>query len=163
MKQTAKQSVGPSTYIRYEQLVRVQLKPYLGKVLLAELCPDHIEQMFEDQTSDGHSPSSKQKAAKVLQIALKIAVRKRFIPHNLMHDVDKPRVEKSEMQVLTVEETERFLEATKADRLHVKYVMALGTGMRQGELFGLSWKDIDFERCQVSFNGRWRRYAANCD
>ncbi len=49
-------------------------------------------------------------------------------------------------------ETGAFLKAAKAHRLYALYAVAVGTGMRQGELFGLQWADIDFEGCSLSVN-----------
>jgi integrase len=55
-----------------------------------------------------------------------------------------PRVPKREMQVFTEKQAQYFLESAKSDPLEALYVLALTTGMRQGELLALQWKDIDF-------------------
>ena len=54
------------------------------------------------------------------------------------------------MQVLTAEQAGKLIKATEGERLHALIVMALTTGMRQGELFGLQWDDIDLETGQVA-------------
>jgi integrase len=61
-----------------------------------------------------------------------------------------PKVVRDEMKTLTAAEASRFLAAAKCDRLYAMYVLAITTGMRQGELFALQWGDIDFEAKTLS-------------
>ncbi|HMM43469.1 MAG TPA: site-specific integrase, partial [Thermomicrobiales bacterium] len=56
-----------------------------------------------------------------------------------------PRAERREMTTLSREQVERLLAATVADRDHAIYVLAVTTGLRQGELLGLRWSDVDFD------------------
>lgn len=63
---------------------------------------------------------------------------------NVCNLVEAPTVPKEEMQILTYEQAQRFLEAAKGDPLETLYIVALTTGMRQGKLLGLQWKDINF-------------------
>jgi len=65
---------------------------------------------------------------------------------NVCDLVDAPRVPKQELQVLDVEQAQQFLEAAKSDPLEALYIAALTTGMREGELLALKWKDIDFQQ-----------------
>ena len=123
----------------------------------------HIEQLYSDLRRDGVSPSGIQKAGTLLQTALRHAVRLKLINHNPSLDVRKPRVTKPEMRVLTAEQVAVFLKAAESDRLYAMYVLAIRTGMRQGELFGLKWADIDFDgrsvfvqRTLEEINGRLR-------
>jgi integrase len=92
----------------------------------------------------GESARARQMAGTVLFGALKQAVRMNLIPHNPCEDATRPRMAKKEMHVYDAEQTLRFLEAAAADRLYAMYVLAIDTGMRQSELFGLQWPDIDF-------------------
>ncbi|MFP3339453.1 tyrosine-type recombinase/integrase, partial [Micrococcus sp. SIMBA_131] len=57
--------------------------------------------------------------------------------------VDVPKVAKKEVEVWDDEEIEAFLEAAKDYRYYEAFLLALTTGMRQGEILGLRWKDID--------------------
>jgi integrase len=65
--------------------------------------------------------------------------------------VPLPRVEHSRAIVMPVEGTEpdRLLAAAAGDRLYAVYVLAFDAGVRQGELFGVLWADIDFNRGEV--------------
>ena len=59
-------------------------------------------------------------------------------------------MQREEMQYLTREEVRAFFEAAKEDRLEALYVLAVTTGLRQGELLSLKWEDVDFEAGKIS-------------
>ncbi|HEY5477693.1 MAG TPA: site-specific integrase, partial [Tepidiformaceae bacterium] len=61
-----------------------------------------------------------------------------------------PRTERKEIEPLTPEEASRLIEGMRADRFEVLYLAALSTGLRQGELLGLRWSDIDLEAGRLS-------------
>ena len=67
-----------------------------------------------------------------------------LVARNICDAVNSPRVPKHEMKVLSGEQAQKFFEVAKDDPLEALYVLALTTGMRQGELLALKWEDIDF-------------------
>jgi integrase len=139
-----KDKLAPTTHHRYEQHVRLHLKPHVGCVLLRKIEPFHVEQLYREMEKAGDSASERQKTGKALSTALRAAVRSRLIPYNPCLDVVKPRVTKEEIHPLDGSQAKALLTAARGDRLHALYVLALDSGMRQGELFGLHWPDIDF-------------------
>src|SRR5215213_11827157 len=64
---------------------------------------------------------------------------------NPADDVDPPKVHTQEVTPLTREEARRLLNTVRGDRLEALYVVALHTGLRQGELLALRWEDVDIE------------------
>ena len=92
--------------------------------------------------------------------ALRHAVRLRLIPHNPAADIPKAKPREKEIEFLTAEQGRKFLKAAKKKRLYALFAVALGTGMRQGEILALRWDTIDFEREQLKADG-WHEYAAN--
>ena len=72
---------------------------------------------------------------------------------NVAEAVDPPRVPKKEITPLSPVQARVFLEAARADRLEALYVLAVHTGMRQGELFNLRWDDVDLERGVLRVKG----------
>jgi integrase len=64
---------------------------------------------------------------------------------NVTDLVDAPRITRTEMHVLSPEEARQLLNAARGDRLEALYFLALATGMRQGEILGLHWKDVDLD------------------
>jgi integrase len=67
-----------------------------------------------------------------------------MIPFKPAADVVKARPDERETQYLTEPQTQRLLEAARSHRLNALFALALGSGMRQGELLGLRWEDVDF-------------------
>ncbi len=67
------------------------------------------------------------------------------MPRNAAADVDSPRVLTPEMRPLSPIQTRKLLEVAKGDRFEALYVLAITTGMRQGELLGLKWEDVDLK------------------
>lgn len=81
---------------------------------------------------------------RLLHKAFNDALKWNLITRNVCDLVDTPRVPKHEMKVFSSEQAQQFLEVAKGDPLEALYVVALTTGMRQGELLALKWDDIDF-------------------
>jgi integrase len=144
-----KPKVAPTTYARYEQHVRLHLAPHLGAVRLSKLTPLHVEQLYADMGKNDGSLSEQAKVGGALRMALRQAVRLRLVAYNVAADVPKPKPHKEEIRPLGPMQLGQFLAAAESDRLSALYVLALDSGMRQGELFALHWSDVDFDGCAV--------------
>jgi integrase len=83
---------------------------------------------------------------------LKDAVRLQLLSRNVADAAKPPRPVKQEITPLTQEQMRSLLEALKGDKLEALYVSAITTGMRQGELLGLMWKDIDLDAGTLKVN-----------
>jgi integrase len=80
-----------------------------------------------------------------LHKALDQAVADGLIPRNVTDALKVPRTDREEIQPLTAEEANRLLKAARGERLAALYVLAIHTGLRQGELLALKWEDLDLE------------------
>ncbi|MGI8651114.1 MAG: site-specific integrase [Rubrobacter sp.] len=138
-------SVRESTYYRDECLVRVHVKPALGRVKLSNLNAMHLQSFYRNRLDSGLSGSTVQKIHHIVHKALSQAERWNLIPRNPADGVKAPTPSSKEMRPLSADEARRFLEAAKEDRLEALYVMAVHTGMRRGELLGLKWDDVNLE------------------
>jgi integrase len=87
---------------------------------------------------------------RVLLAALKQAVRWQLIRTNPAEAVDPPRVRAFEKRSLSPEEVRSLLFAAKGSRLYDVILLAAGTGLRRGEILGLRWRDVDFDRSRAS-------------
>ena len=145
LENTALRTVRRTSYNAYETLVRCHIKPYLGGVRLIQLTPSHIDALLSQLNKKGASLTRQRKVFSGLRRALNHAVKRGLIMRNVCLSVEAPKVEVKEMHPLTQEEAQRFLRAAESDRLYALYVLALTVGVRQGELFGLEWKDVDFD------------------
>jgi integrase len=147
--ETVKTRVQPKTHLRYEQLVRLRINPHLGGTRLAKLAPVHVQQLFTALERAAVSARGRQMAGTLLHKALRDAVRLHLIPGNPAAEVEKPRPDKPKMLVYDEAQARALLAAAAGNRLYALLVLALDTGMRQGELFALQWADIDFDAGSV--------------
>jgi integrase len=144
-----KPSLRLGTYVRHCQLLRKHILPELGHYTLQRLSPDRIQALYTKKLGEGLAPGTIKGIHTLLHKALRNAVRWRKIAYNPCDAVTPPQASSSQRQVLTIEQAHQLLEAAKGHRLEVLLTMALVTGMRRGELIGLKWQDIDFERRTV--------------
>ena len=146
----ARETVRPSTWRRYEQITRKHLIPHLGNHALQRLTPSHVEQLMRAMQSKGGAARSALHARAVLRSALSRAQRHGLVVRNVAALADPPKAPRREIQALTPDQVRLFLERAGDDPLDGLYVIAIATGMRQGELLGLQWSDIDLERQTVT-------------
>jgi integrase len=145
LDESVRGSVKPITHESYEMLVDKHVVPALGNVRLSKLTPAHLQGFYRSKLDAGLSPRTVQYLHVVLHRALKQALRWAFVTRNVAEAVDPPRVPKKEITPLSPEQARAFLESARDDRLEALYVLAIHTGMRQGELFNLRWDDVDLD------------------
>jgi integrase len=136
-------TVRPTTFERYEQIVRVHIRPSLGKLKLKNVTPAHVRSLYREKLEVGLSPRTVQYIHVTLHKALKQAVADGLIPRNATEAVRPPQVRKEEIRPLTAEQVKILFGAVRDDRLEALYILAVHTGLRQGELLGLKWGDVD--------------------
>ena len=150
LQDSVKGTVKQTTYEGYERLARVHLVPTLGDIKLSLLTPAHIRALYREKIASGLAANSVQRIHALLHKALTQAVNDGLIPRNVTDAVKAPRQQRKEMKTFTPEQVHAFLDAAKGDRLRALYIVAIHTGLRQGELFGIRWEDVDFEAGTVS-------------
>jgi integrase len=121
----------------------------LAPLPLAKLTAQHLQRLYREKQEEGLTRMVVLIHA-VLHRALEQAVKWDLIPRNVADAVERPKVPRKEFQVLTAEEANRLLQAAEGDRLHALYVLALTCGLRQGELLGLKWEDLDLDRATLT-------------
>ena len=140
-----KATVRPATWRRYEQYVRLHALPLLGTVPLVKLTAQQVQLLYAKKLEEGQSSTSVHHLHAVLHRALEAAVRLGLLQRNVCDLVDVPRMRHHEMTTLSEEQAHKLLAAAKGERLEALYVLALSTGMRQGELLALKWRDVDLD------------------
>lgn len=129
----------------YTYLARRHIIPELGHVRLKDIKPEQVRHHYRKKLDSGLSNRTVQLVHTTLRKALQQAVSDGILPRNVCEAVKAPRRVKKEMRTLTPEQARAFLEAVKGDRLEALYVLAITTGIREGELLGLRWADVDPE------------------
>jgi integrase len=151
--ETVRPRLQPTTYARYEGLMRVQVIPELGTVKLSRLTPQQVQKLYTTWSERGLSPTSVKHMHTVLRGALAQAVKWEYLGRNPADLVVKPKAAPREMHPLNQEQVGRLLDAAAGDRLEALYVLAVSVGMREGELLALRWENIDFQRGVVQVRG----------
>lgn len=152
-----KPSVRPSTYISYDQQVRVHIAPSLGHFQLSQLTPQHIYKYMKERLAKGLSARTVGYHRRVLVIALGQAMKWGLVARNVAALTDPPRAKKYEIQPITPEQARAFLQATEGDRLEAFFTVALSLGLRRGEALGLRWIDVDLDARTLRINQQLQR------
>jgi integrase len=142
-------TVQRTTYLSYKIITDKHIIPALGKLQISKIKPLLIHEFYNKLYRDSNlSGTSVQKIHMIIKDSLKYAIKMELIAKNPAESVDRPKREQVEIKVWNIEEIKRFLNESKRsqDSLYIAYHLALTSGMRQGEILGLRWKDIDFGR-----------------
>jgi integrase len=126
------------------------VKPRLGSVKLEKLTALHIEAFFAEMRADGVGPGAARAASSVLNAVLNHAVKLRLIGRNPAAGVPKPQLRPREMLCLTQQQAAHFLAASRGRGFYALFAVALGTGLRQGEILALAWEDIDLQKATLT-------------
>jgi integrase len=146
----------PGTYERYSTHVRLHIIPALGKHRLSHLAPQHIQKLYSEKRAT-LAPRTVHHVHSTLHSALEYAIKQGLVYRNVSELTKAPKVRKVETKVWTPEEVRAFLSTAELDRLYALYCLALATTMRQGELFGLHWRDVDLDAGMVKVRTAVRR------
>jgi integrase len=110
---------------------------------LQDVHPSHIKQLYGLKRDEGRGARTIQLIHTILHNIFKQAVREGILGRNPIDAVERPKVEQSETWTLKEEQARQFLIAATGTRFETIYYLALTTGMREGELLGLKWSDLD--------------------
>lgn len=147
-----KRKIKAATYMSYCGIVRNHIKPAVGRVPLIKITGLHVSRVLSKMEGAELSGSTQSHAYIIMNSALRFARRRKLIVANPCEDVQAPSPDHVEMHYFSFDESVAFLQASRDDRLHAMYVLAIMRGIRQGELYALEWSDIDFGHAVVSIH-----------
>jgi integrase len=150
-----KEEIKARTYSRYQGLISMHIVPTLGDRNISELGRREIQEFLAQQKKDGNMRSGEKLSAtstnmmlSILNLAFEYACDMEYIEENPCVRVRRTKAEAKKIEAFTVDE-QRAIEAEIA-RAHDKrlhgIILCLYTGLRIGELLGLTWNDVDLER-----------------
>lgn len=140
--QRVRGTVAPKTWTTYEQIIRVWLKPNLGKARLDRLSPSHVEMYLHALTLH---PQTVSHHRSVLRKALADAVRDGLVGRNVAAMVRTPTIQRLERRWLDRDQLMALFDATADTPLHALWVLAGSTGLRSAEMLGLAWPDVHLD------------------
>lgn len=138
--------VAESTAAKYEWTLRKHVIPEIGELPMKDLTPYHLDQLYKSKKDD-LSGSTVKTIHSSLQTALQAAVRQGLIESNPAKDAKTPKVKKTKIETLTENEASRLNDSLSDENSYEMAIyLALNTGMRQSEVLGLTWDNVDFQK-----------------
>ena len=137
-------AVKPRTVDSYKATIKNHLNPAFGAMRLQALQAHQVQTFCNMLQKDGLSPKTIKNTVGVLHAALQQAVELGYIRFNPASSCKLPRIEKVEIKPLDDAGIAQFMQAIQGHRFENVYLTTLFTGMREGEVLGLTWDCIDF-------------------
>lgn len=139
--------VQPRTATDYAYMLDRYVRPYLGERRISGLTFEHLEEHYADMLQkQGLAPRTVIYTHRLLHSAFADAVKRKLIAHSPVVYAEPPRQQRKEFQVLSEVEAPRFLTSAAADQHGALFTLALTTGLRPEEYFGLQWEHVHLER-----------------
>lgn len=147
----AKGRLAHATYGAYQGLLKSTIVPYFRKkkLTLRELEARHL-QMFYSEMLRRVTPNTVIHYHAVIHSALKYAVKTDMLIQNVADKVDRPRKNSFQPVFLSADEMQKMFEALRGTKLELPVLVAAFYGLRRGEVVGLKWDAIDFERDTIT-------------
>lgn len=147
----AKGRLAIATYSSYTSIIKNPLEPYFRKkkLTLRELEARHLQMFYSEMLKKVKSNTVIHYHA-VIHSALKYAVKTDMLVQNVADKVDRPKKNDFQPVFLSADEMQEMFEALRGTKLELPVLVAAFYGFRRGEVMGLKWDAIDFERGTIS-------------
>ena len=139
-----------SSWAAYELAIRARLIPALGRTRLASLAAADVRRMMADLAAKGEVARNRDYALVTLKTARARAVRDGILARNVTGAVERPRVQRWEIQALSPSQARAVMDAMAADAFGPFFLTMLGIGLRLGEVSAMTWADVDIEASVLS-------------
>lgn len=143
LEDVARPRVRKRTFESYDGLVRNHIVPALGRMKLGELQAAHLQKLYKSLREKNLSAASVQRVHAVIRSGLRHAVDIGVVSRSVATMAHPPTPERAEFTTLTPEQVRALLSATTGTRHRALLTVAVYCGLRQGEVLGLKWEDID--------------------
>lgn len=144
-----KHQIKANTLQTYQRAFVQFINPHLGHCPLEDLRALQVEDLVQTMLQKGASNHNAAYTLKVLRSALRQGQRWEVVNRNVAEYIKAPQVVHKTMQVWTPAEVQTFLQFARETRLYAMFYLALVTGMRKGELLGLRWQDVHWEKKEL--------------
>ena len=145
--------LAPNTLRNYRERYEFNIQPIIGGMLLSDIKPMHCKMVLNQMDND-YAGSTIRQTYICMGTMLKSALMNDLIVRHPMNGVryTKPVRAVNDIKYLTLAEQEKFMEVAKRSHNYYQYALLLETGLRTGELVGLTWDAIDWKKRTLTVN-----------
>ena len=145
--------LAPNTRRNYSERYNINIRPLIGDMSISDVKPLHCKMIFNRMDAD-YAGSTIRQTYITLGTMLKSALMTHIIERHPMDGVrySKPVRAVDDIKFLTIDEERKFLETAKRSHNYYQYALILETGLRTGEMIGLTWDAIDFDKGRLTVN-----------
>ncbi|HWR58782.1 MAG TPA: tyrosine-type recombinase/integrase [Thermodesulfovibrionales bacterium] len=140
-------SLKPSTKKMFYDIIQRLLLPAFSNIQLNELSTGQL-QAYVAGRAKTVKPNTVRNEVTVIKLLFKYATKWNYIRHNPTDHLERPKIDKPEIEILSPEEFELFIEEVERP-YRTAFLTAFLTGMRAGELWGCQWGDVDWNSKQI--------------
>lgn len=153
----AKNTLAPKTFHRYQEMLKSRIIPSLGHIMLESLKPTHLLEFYNNLREDGIRTDGKKGGLaertilhhhRLISAILSDAVEWQLIISNPANRVKPPKAKKKDISHYNEEQLFVLLQKLDSEPINYRLMvyLAITGGLRRGEIMGLDWSDIDFEK-----------------
>lgn len=153
LKEYCKNNLSINTIEGYEQYIERHIKPSLGNIELEKLKPLQLQTFYSEKLENGKlngkgglSKQTVRTLHRIIHVALTQAVKWQLVARNVADCVEPPKPKKYEARFLDDEQTNLLIEKAQNSEIYIPIIIAIYTGMRRGEVLGLSWQNVNLEK-----------------
>ncbi|MET3320542.1 UNVERIFIED_ORG: integrase [Peribacillus simplex] len=148
--QERKNTLQKTTFEIHSIYYRNVIKPKLGQLKVQQIAPIQIQKFINELVNNtSYSANTIHLIFRIVSASLKKAKVLKLIKHNPTDGITLPKIKKREMNIWSLKQVNQFISESininRLTRCYIGFLISIFTGMRQGEILGLRWKDIDFE------------------
>lgn len=153
LKEYCYNNLSINTIEGYEQYINRHIKPNLGNIQLDKLKPLQLQSFYSEKLENGKingkgglSKQTVRTLHRIIHGALAQAVKWQLVTRNVADCVEPPKPKKYEASFLNEEQTNLLIEKAKKSDIYIPVIIAIYTGMRRGEVLGLNWQNVNFDK-----------------
>lgn len=150
-----------STLDSHRAAIDKRIKPLIGHYLVEKCTALIVEEWCQQMEADEIGDRTRLQAFRTLSLAMNYAVKMQIVAANPCNVVPAPQYKRADIHPFTDEEVQAILNETHDKRYGPLFQLAFTTGMRQGELFGLKWSDIDWTNETIKVERQAREYKGH--